>query len=89
MRRLRRAAAYSVPPTRTAASGILRPGMPAVTYALIAANVAVFVLQMASRCSSSSTLFPVAVAGGQYRLITSAFTTGSLHPCSTCGRSMF
>lgn len=69
------AAAYSVPPARTAAGGILRPGMPAVTYALIAANVAVFVLQMASRTLQYKlSLFPVAVAGGQYyRLITSAF----------------
>lgn len=69
------AAAYSVPPARTAAGGVLRQGMPVVTYALIAANVAVFVLQIASRTLQYKlSLFPVAVAGGQYyRLITSAF----------------
>lgn len=69
------AAAYSVPPVRTAAGGILRPGMPVVTYALIAANVAMFILQTASRTLTYKlSLFPVAVAGGQYyRLLTSAF----------------
>lgn len=69
------AAAYSVPPARTAAGGILRQGMPVVTYALIAANVAVFVMQMASKTLQYKLgLFPVAVAGGQYyRLLTSAF----------------
>ena len=69
------AAAYAVPPVRTAAGGILRQGMPVVTYALIAVNVAVFVLQIASRTLQYKlSLFPVAVAGGQYyRLLTSAF----------------
>lgn len=69
------AAAYSVPPARTAAGGILRQGTPVVTYALIAANVAVFILQTASRTLTYKLgLFPVAVAGGQYyRLLTSAF----------------
>jgi membrane associated rhomboid family serine protease len=69
------AAAYSVPPARTAAGGILRQGMPMVTYALIAANVAVFVLQISSQTLQYKlSLFPVAVAGGQYyRLLTSAF----------------
>lgn len=69
------AAAYSVPPARNVAGGILRSGLPVVTYSLIAANVAVFVLQMGSRALQYKlALFPVAVAGGQYyRLITSAF----------------
>lgn len=64
-----------VPPARTAAGGILRQGMPVVTYALIAVNVAVFVMQMASQALQYKlSLFPVAVAGGQYyRLLTSAF----------------
>jgi len=69
------AAAYTVPPARTAAGGILRQGVPVVSYALIAANVAVFVMQNSSRTLQYKlTLFPVAVAGGQYyRLLTSAF----------------
>ena len=46
-----------------------------VTYALIAVNVAVFIMQMASTgVQYKLGLFPVAVAGGQYyRLLTSAF----------------
>ena len=69
------AAAYTVPPVRTAAGGILRQGTPMVTYALIAANVAIFILQISSRTLQYKlSLFPVAVAGGQYyRLLTSAF----------------
>lgn len=69
------AAASSIPPARTAAGGILRAGMPVVTYGLIAANVAVFILQVASpTLQYKLSLFPVAVAGGQYyRLLTSAF----------------
>ena len=53
----------------------MRDGAPLVTYALIAANVVVFVLQMSSRALQYKLgLFPVAVAGGQYyRLLTSAF----------------
>lgn len=71
-----RAAANVIPPARTAAGGILRRGAPVVTYALIAANVAVFVLmQIASRTLQYKlSLYPVAVAGGQYyRLLSSAF----------------
>jgi membrane associated rhomboid family serine protease len=69
------AAAASVPTARTPAGGLLRDGAPLVTYALIAANVLVFVLQMSSRALQYKLgLFPVAVAGGQYyRLLTSAF----------------
>lgn len=69
------AAAYAVPRARTAAGGILRQGTPVVTYALIAANAVVFVLQISSRVLQYKlSLFPVAVAGGQYyRLLTSAF----------------
>jgi membrane associated rhomboid family serine protease len=69
------AAAASVPPVRTAAGGILREGAPLVTYALMAINIAVYVMQMASgTLQYKLSLFPVAVAGGQYyRLLTSAF----------------
>lgn len=69
------AGAASVPPARTAAGAVLRDGAPVVTYALIAANVAVYVLQMSSKALQYKlSLFPIAVAGGQYhRLLTSAF----------------
>ncbi len=69
------ATAGSVPPARTAAGGLLRDGAPLVTYALMAANVLVFVLQTVSgTLQYKLSLFPVAVAGGQeYRLLTSAF----------------
>lgn len=48
---------------------------PYVTYALIAVNLVMFVLQMASgQLESRLTLWPPAVADGQYfRLVTSAF----------------
>ncbi|MGK2855144.1 MAG: rhomboid family intramembrane serine protease [Microbacteriaceae bacterium] len=48
---------------------------PVVTYALIAINVAMFVLQMASgQLENSLSLWPPAVADGEYyRLMTSAF----------------
>lgn len=69
------AAAGSVPPARTSAGGILRDGAPLVTYALMAINIAVFILQTVSgTLQYKLSLFPVAVAGGQYyRLLTSAF----------------
>jgi membrane associated rhomboid family serine protease len=69
------AAASSVPPARTAAGGLLREGAPLVTYALMAINIAVYILQIASSTLQYRlSLFPVAVAGGQYyRLLTSAF----------------
>ncbi len=68
-------AAASVPPVRTAAGAVLRHGVPVVTYTLLAANIAVFVMQMASRMVQYKfSLLPGAVAAGEYyRLITSAF----------------
>ncbi len=49
--------------------------LPIVSYALIAVNVAVFIMQMAlPALQTKLSLFPVAVAGGQYyRLLSSAF----------------
>ena len=70
------AAAYTVPPARTAAGGILRQGTPVVTYALIAANVAVFIMQMVRQgLGNRLALRPanVAVNHEYYRLLTSAF----------------
>jgi membrane associated rhomboid family serine protease len=70
------AAAASVPPVRTAAGGILREGAPVVTYALMAVNIAVYVLQMAiPRLVNRFSLIPgpVAVLGQYDRLLTSAF----------------
>lgn len=68
--------AATVRPVRTQFGG--RPSTrstPIVTYALIALNVAVFVLQLSSRdLESRFALWPPAVADGQfYRLVTSAF----------------
>jgi hypothetical protein len=70
------AAAYSIPPARTAAGGILRQGLPVVTYSLIAANVAVFVMQIARPgLVARLALQPasIAVLDQYYRLVTSAF----------------
>jgi len=70
------AAASSVPPVRTAAGGLLREGAPLLTYALMAVNIAVYLLQAASpRLVDRFALIPIRVAGlGQYeRLLTSAF----------------
>jgi membrane associated rhomboid family serine protease len=52
-----------------------RSATPLVTYALIAVNVAAFILQMSSAgLEKQLTLWPPAVADGQfYRLVTSAF----------------
>ena len=52
-----------------------RAGMPVITYALIAINVLMFILQKsAAGLQSQLTLWPPAVADGQlYRLVTSAF----------------
>lgn len=68
-------AAASVPPVRTGAGAVVRQGVPVVTYTLLAANIAVFVLQMTSRMVQYKfSLLPGAVAAGEYyRLITSAF----------------
>ena len=71
------AAALTVPPARTAAGGILRQGTPIVTYTLIAANVAVFILQFARPgLLGKLALTPAAVAAWDqyYRLFSSAFT---------------
>jgi membrane associated rhomboid family serine protease len=60
---------------RTRFGGRERSGAPVVTYALIAINVLVFVLQMAlGNLERQLALWPPAVADGQlYRLVTSAF----------------
>ena len=76
------AAAATVPPVTTVGSGLLRTGKPLVSYGLIAANVAVFVLQLASSMLVYRlALVPLFVAhGGYYRLVTSAFVHfGLLH----------
>ncbi len=67
--------ARSIPQVRTAAGGVVRSGKPVVTYGLIAANVVMFVLQLAStKLQSDLVLWPPAVAGGQwYRMVTAAF----------------
>lgn len=69
------AGARTIRSPRTRFGGRQRSGPPAVTYALIAANVAVFVAQLASRdLEKRLTLWPPAVADGQlYRLATAAF----------------
>jgi membrane associated rhomboid family serine protease len=63
------------PAARTQFGGRLRSGAPALTYALIGANVAAFVLQTAAAgLEGHLTLWPPAVADGElYRLATSAF----------------
>jgi membrane associated rhomboid family serine protease len=68
-------AAASVPPVRTSAGAVVRQGVPIVTYTLLAANIAVFVMQIASRMVQYKfSLLPGAVAAGEYyRLISSAF----------------
>lgn len=60
---------------RTRFGGRKRSGTPVVTYALIAVNVLVFIVQMAmGNLERQLSLWPPAVADGQlYRLVTSAF----------------
>ncbi|SPM29596.1 rhomboid family intramembrane serine protease [Mycobacterium terramassiliense] len=60
---------------RTRFGGRERSGTPVVTYALIAVNVLVFIVQMAAgNLEKQLSLWPPAVADGQlYRLVTSAF----------------
>ena len=76
------AAAQSVPTAVTVSGGIRRAGAPVLTYALIAINVAVFVLQAVTPgLQAKLALRAPAVAGGElYRLGTSAFIHyGLLH----------
>lgn len=76
------AAARSVPAVKTAVGGVQRTGLPVVTYTLIAVNVAVALLQLASPVLMGRlALWAPAVAGGEwYRLATSAFMHyGILH----------
>lgn len=69
------AGAQSVRPVRTTFGGVQRSGAPVVTYALIAANVLMFVLDIASRGLKQQLVLwaPAVAAGEYYRLITSAF----------------
>lgn len=69
------AAAQTVPQATTVAGATIRTGTPVVSYALIAANVAVFLLQASSKMVVyRMALVPLFVAAGDwYRLITSAF----------------
>ena len=69
------AGARTVRQPRTQFGGRERSATPVVTYALIAINVAAFVVEVASRSLEEKlTLWPPAVADGQfYRLVTSAF----------------
>lgn len=69
------AGAATVRPVQGRFGGRPAGEQPVVTYALIAINVAMFVLQMASgQLENSLALWPPAVADGEYyRLVTSAF----------------
>ncbi|MBW0012500.1 rhomboid family intramembrane serine protease [Mycobacterium sp.] len=69
------AGARTIRQPRTRLGGRERSARPVVTYALIAINVAAFILQMASRnLERQLALWPPAVAEGQlYRLVTAAF----------------
>lgn len=69
--------AKSVRASRTQFGGVVRPGAPTLTYSLIAVNVLMFVLQMASgdRLTEELTLWAPGIAfyDQYYRLVTSAF----------------
>lgn len=68
--------ARTVPAARTQFGGVARTGAPILTYALIAVNVLMFVLQMASKnLEQELTLWPPGVAAHYeyYRLVTSMF----------------
>jgi membrane associated rhomboid family serine protease len=69
------AGARAIRQPRTRFGGRERAGAPVITYALIAINVLVFVLQVAlGNLERQLALWPPAVADGQlYRLVTSAF----------------
>lgn len=75
--------AKSVQATRTQFGGVARSGAPILTYALIAINVVVFVLQMASgSLEKELTLWPPGIAAHDeyYRLVTSMFLHyGAMH----------
>jgi membrane associated rhomboid family serine protease len=76
------AAAQNAPTAVTVSGGVRRAGAPVLTYALIAVNVAVFVLQAVTPgLQGKLALWAPAVAGGElYRLGTSAFIHyGLLH----------
>ncbi len=70
-----RAGARTIRQPRTRFGGRQRSDTPVVTYALIAVNVLAAIAQMASgNLERQLTLFPPAVADGQfYRLVTAAF----------------
>jgi membrane associated rhomboid family serine protease len=69
------AAAQSVPRVKTAFGGIQRSGPPVVTYTLIAINVVMFILDIASSGLKRELVLwaPAVAAGEYYRLVTSAF----------------
>jgi len=69
------AAAASVPRAKTAFGGVQRSGPPVVTYALIAINVVMFILDVASSGLKRELVLwaPAVAAGEYYRLVTSAF----------------
>lgn len=69
------AGAATVKPVHGRFGGNAASDTPVITYTLIALNVAMFVLQMASgQLENRLALWPPAVAGGEYyRLVTSAF----------------
>jgi membrane associated rhomboid family serine protease len=69
------AAAASVPRVRTAFGGVQRSGPPVVTYTLIAVNVVMFVLDLASSGLKRELVLwaPAVAAGEYYRLVSSAF----------------
>jgi membrane associated rhomboid family serine protease len=73
----------SVQATRTQFGGVARTGAPILTYALIAVNVVMFVLQMVSgNLEKELTLWPPGVAAHDqyYRLVTSMFLHyGAMH----------
>ncbi|MGV0745519.1 rhomboid family intramembrane serine protease [Mycolicibacterium sp. XJ870] len=77
------AGAKSVPAARTQFGGVQRSGAPLLTYTLIAVNVLMFVLQMASKnLETELTLWPpgIALHDEYYRLVTSAFLHyGAMH----------
>lgn len=77
------AAAATVPAATTTFGGVVRKGLPLVSYSLIAANVAVFLVQMTvPGFTERFALKPAAIglAGQYFRLVSSAFMHyGILH----------